>query len=105
MLSRMLYDLVFYLNLYLRISNQLGMVVIIIFYFYFLKTLSSFTSMNYTQTLSINLWLMDLYYFPLTLYSQWKYSIQEQVFNIIMSTTYMSKLSLYILLCAFLIAE
>jgi len=37
----MLYDLVFYLNLDLGISNQLGMVTIITL-FHFLKALSSF---------------------------------------------------------------
>jgi len=67
----MLYGLVFYLNLYPSIVNQLGMITIITL-FHLLKVLNSFPLMNYTQVLLSNLWLADLQYFPLTLLSQWK---------------------------------
>jgi hypothetical protein len=50
----MLYDLIFYLNIDLVISNQLGIVTIIAL-FYLLKVLSLFSSMNYTQALSTNI--------------------------------------------------
>jgi len=70
-LKRILYDLIFHLNLDLEIFNELGMVIIIIL-FYIVKALSLFHSKNYTQALSINLWLVDSQYFSMTLHNQWK---------------------------------
>jgi len=70
-LKRILDDLLFHLNLDLEIFNELS-IVIIITLFYIVKALSLFHSMNYTQTLLINLWLIDSQYFSMTLHNQWK---------------------------------
>jgi hypothetical protein len=58
----MLYNLVFYLNLDLEISKQLSMVTVIT-PFHLLKVLNSLLLMNYSQSLSTNLWLTDPQYF------------------------------------------
>jgi hypothetical protein len=68
-LKRILDDLLFHLNLDLEIFNKLGMIIIITL-FYIVKALSLFHSMNYTQTLLINLWLIDSQYFSITLHNQ-----------------------------------
>jgi hypothetical protein len=68
-LKRILDDLLFHLNLDLEIFNKLGMIIIITL-FYIVKALSLFHSMNYTQTLLINLWLIDSQYFSMTLHNQ-----------------------------------
>jgi hypothetical protein len=66
MLSKISYNLAFHLNQELKISNELGMIIIIIL-FHLLKALNSFPLMNYSQALSTR--LTNLKYFPMTLYS------------------------------------
>ena len=51
----MFHELVFTLNLDLEISSHLGRVIIIIYFYIYLKALNSFSLMNYTQALLINL--------------------------------------------------